>query len=189
MKNVILYLLCFISSVSVAQKKVLPFTGSVQAGLLEGEQGSALQFGFTGGLKLKTWTASLGTGLDYYGVRSIPLYAGLQKNLFNRTNTPFTFIQGGYHFQWASRPQMDVWRSWVPEGLEKKGGLYYSAGIGYQLPALNKAALFFAAGYSFKEYTEMSKYTICPVIGPCFEQADNTTYRFKRLSITTGLRF
>ena len=77
----LLFILC-LSSVSFAQQKRIAFEGAVQAGLLEGEKGSAVQFGAMAGIKKNTWTASVGSGLDYYGIRSIPLYANLQKNIF-----------------------------------------------------------------------------------------------------------
>ncbi|HEX8314375.1 MAG TPA: hypothetical protein VF609_05260 [Flavisolibacter sp.] len=188
-KYLLIVLFSTIMMIASAQQKGITFESSVQAGLLEGQQGSAFQFGFTAGIKQKTWSTAIGTGLDYYQVRSIPLYLNVQKRLFDRQQTPFAYVSGGYNFPWSSQPQIDIWRSWLPQEQEKKGGLYYGAGIGYQLPALKKAALFFAAGYSYKEYMEISKSKMCPFGGPCVEQVEKLTYRFRRLSVTTGLRF
>lgn len=187
-----LLLMVLISACTItisAQQKVPAFEGSVQAGLLEGEQGSAFQLGFTAGIRHKTWSTAVGTGLDYYQVRSVPLYLNVQKRLFDRQQTPFAYVSGGYNFAWSSQPQIDIWRSWLPPDFEKKGGIYYGGGIGYQLPALKKAALFFAAGYSYKEYREITKSRVCPFGGPCVETIEKMTYRFRRLSVTTGLRF
>lgn len=184
-----LFFLCLLGSlIADAQTKKLTLEGSMYAGLLEGQQGSAFQTGFTAGLRLKTWSAALGSGLDYYSVRSIPVYLQVQKNIFSKKQTPFVFVSGGHHFTWQPNEQnTDGW-GWGGE-TKTRGGLYYSAGLGYQLPVLKNEALFFTAGYSFKQYNQASSYTICPFVGPCYETAERFSYRLRRLSITTGLRF
>lgn len=189
MKRIFVVMLVLAATSVGAQRKGMPLEGSVQAGLLEGELGSAFQLNVSGGIKLNTWSAAIGSGLDYYGVRSIPLFLNVQKRLFNRQQTPFAYISGGHHFPWASKQEERVWGSWMPEPAERKGSLYYSGGIGYQLPALKRAALFFTAGYSFKEHREITKRLICPFLPPCFETVETVNYRFRRLSISTGLRF
>ncbi|MDB5207422.1 MAG: hypothetical protein JWR72_2497 [Flavisolibacter sp.] len=180
----LLFILIFYSTVAIAQKRSFPLEGNIQAGLLEGEKGSAFQLSMMGGLRYKTWTTSVGTGLDYYGIRSIPLYLNVQKRLFNRTQTPFLYLGSGYHFPWVNTDYKDSWRE-----TKTKGGLYYSGGIGYQLPAIKKAALFFAAGYSLKQYfEEVTSLSPC-LIAPCPEYKEKFKYRLRRLSVTTGLRF
>lgn len=192
MKRVFVALLMFVAAASFGQNKGLPLEGSVQAGLLEGEQGSAFQFGFTGGLKFKTWTTSIGSGLDYYGIRSVPLYLNVQKKLYNRQQSPFAYISGGYHFPWLANQHQVDWAPWWGGETKTSGGLYYGAGLGYQLPAFKNAALFFAAGFSYKQYVdEIATPTMCIGwrTGPCPESNEKFTYRLRRLSVTTGLRF
>jgi hypothetical protein len=184
MRAVLFVVLCFAVSVSFGQKKGWPLEGSIQAGLLEGQSGSAFQMGFTGGVKGKTWTTSLGTGLDYYGVRSIPLFLQVQKKFSTREKTPFAFAGGGYHFPWLESNNEDWWGS-----RKASGGLYYSAGIGYQLPVMKTAALFFTAGYSLKEYEEDFLRSGYCIGGNCPTYTENYTYKLRRLSMTTGLRF
>jgi hypothetical protein len=186
MKNRILILLCSLAVTAgcVAQEAKLSFEGRVQTGILEGQQGTAFQLGIFGGVKKRTWTASVGSGIDYYGVRSIPLYLELQKRLFNKTEAPFIYAGGGHHFAWLSDKYKDA-RS----NVEGKGGLYYQAGIGYQLPVMKKAALYFAAGYSYKEYTETITQTRFCVMWPCPQYEEKLSYRLRRLAISTGIRF
>jgi hypothetical protein len=186
-KNYFLLLVLALSfTTSFAQQKRFSFQGAAQVGLLEGEMGSAFQFGAMGGIKKNTWIASVGTGLDYYRVRSIPLYLNLQKNLFNKDNTPFVYLGAGYHFLWL--PEVFSEWSW-PSALKTKGGVYYHGGIGYQVPAFKKTSLFFATAFSGKEYHEEYLQTNPCLIGPCPQTAVKTSYHLRRLSVTTGLRF
>lgn len=173
---------------SFAQKKSLPFEGAVQVGILEGEQGGSLQFGAMAGVKLNKWVTSVGGGLDYYGVRSIPVYLNLQRNLYASGKTPFVFAGAGYHFPWLPKNTKETW-SWWGGDIQTDGGLYYHAGIGYQLPALKKAALFFAASISSKHYQEEISNPVFCVMEPCPEYKEKLAYRFRRLSMTMGLRF
>jgi hypothetical protein len=183
-----LALVCFLFSTAFAQKKPVSFAGAVQVGILEGEQGGSLQFGAMAGVKLKKWKTSIGSGLDYYGVRSIPLYLNVQHNILAADKTPFVFAGAGYHFPWAPTNTKDGFSSWS-SSVNTDGGLYYHAGIGYELPALKKAALFFAAGLSSKHYREEILIPVYCVMGPCPEYKEKVAYRFRRLSIAMGLRF
>ena len=188
MRILTLALGCFFFSITFAQKQPVSFTGAVQVGILEGEQGGSLQFGAMGGIKLNKWITSVGSGLDYYGVRSIPLYLNVQRNLFSTEKTPFVYAGAGYHFPWVPTNTKDDFSPWSTS-VNTDGGLYYSAGIGYQLPALKKAALFFTAGLSSKHYREEILRPVYCVMGPCPEYKEKVAYRFRRLSIAMGLRF
>jgi hypothetical protein len=185
-RHYLLVVFIFSFLVSFAQQKKFSFSGAVEAGLLEGEQGSAFQLGAMAGIRKNTWAFSLGSGLDYYSVRSIPVYLDVQKNIFNKAKTPFVYVSGGYHFLWLAET-FDDW-SWRHD-WEKKGGFYYKAGIGYQLPALKNSSLYFSAGYSEKEHSENYTSTFPCLIGPCPEYKETISNRLRRLSITTGLRF
>lgn len=185
-KTIVLLISTCFGTASFAQQKRLAFEGTVQAGLLEGEKGSAFQFGAMGGVKRGTWITSVGTGLDYYGIRSIPVYLNVQKNIFRNDKTPFVFLGGGYHFPWM--PKMyNEWPWWGAS--QTKGGLYYHAGIGYQVPALKKTSLFFAAGFSEKQYKEENSEVYPCLVAPCPEYKEKMAYRLRRLTVSTGLRF
>jgi len=183
-KNLFLLFFCFAAFGSFAQHKTLPFAGSVFAGATEGQQGGSLQLGATVGVKAKSWTTSVGTGLDYYGVRSIPLYLNVEKRIFDRQQTPFVYLNGGYHFPWLKNIKNSRWNT-----TNASGGIYYGAGIGYQVPASKQIALFFAAGYSFKQFREEITQRYECLIAPCPEYNEKINYGFRRLSLTTGLRF
>lgn len=180
---IIALLLCFYAA--TAQKKI-QYQTSIEAGLLEGQQGSAIQIHLSPGIKMNTWNVGMGVGLDYYDVRSIPVYLNLQKSVFSKDRSPFLYLKGGYHFPWVKNADND--RNWWQQ-KETMGGLYYNGGIGYQLPALKGGSLFFAAGYSYKFYAEETSQQVVCITQPCPEYKERFEYKLRRVSLTTGLRF
>lgn len=171
------------ASVGFAQKAKITFHPSVQAGLLEGERGGALQLQTVQSIGYKTWSFGLGAGLDYYHTRSIPLFADVRKALSKKEQRPFVYVDGGYHFPWLTTADKEALIT------EAKGGLYYDAGIGYEFPVMKKNRFFFSAGFGYKAYKGIHRYTICPFMGPCFVQTEVLDYQLRRLSIKTGLCF
>ncbi len=175
--------LTFFSMVQ-AQKKEVNFQSLVQVGLLEGEQGAALQLQTINGIQYKTWSAGIGVGLDYYHTRTIPLFLDVRKAFSGKEKSAFIYASGGYNFSWLSRNDKE-W--FVTDG---KGGLYYDAGIGYQLPVMKNSSLFFSVGYSVKKISTTNMdgiiIAIFPAPPPTYYQYN---YTLQRISIKTGLRF
>lgn len=177
-----LFFTCFYAS---AQNSGYKFQTIVQGGLLEGERGGAFQMQAINGFQFKTWFAGVGVGLDYYHVRSIPVFLNVRKAFKNSEKTPFLYVNGGYHFPWL-KEEDKMW------GItETSGGLYFDAGIGYQLPVMKKSSLFFSAGFSQKAYSQKGTdgvwIAIWPWPGP--PQTRLYEYNLRRLSIQTGIRF
>lgn len=186
MKTFVQVLLLFLSLQVAAQQKRIIFESSVQGGLLEGESGSAFQLGTINGIQYKKWSAGIGAGLDYYHTRSIPLYLAFRKTFGSGTKAPFLYANGGYHFPWLTTEDKSWWYS-----AESKGGLYFDAGIGYQLPVFKKnSALFFTAGFSQKNFThERTDGPVIAIYPPIPPSTRFYEYNMRRLSIQTGLRF
>jgi hypothetical protein len=169
---------------ATAQKKGLSYQGSVQGGLLEGEIGSAFQLSTINGVQYKTWSAGLGAGIDYYQTRSIPVFLSMRKAFGSGTKAPFVYANGGYHFPWLKQSD----KTWYT--LEADGGLYYDAGIGYQLPVFKKSALFFTAGFSQKNMRRKEHDGVWIAIWPAPPpQIRTIEQNLRRLSIQTGIRF
>lgn len=174
--------LLLLSMQASAQNKSFSFQSSVQVGLLEGEVGSAFQLQTVHGFRYKTWFGGLGAGLDYYHSRTIPLFLSFRKAFSSGVKTPFVYANGGYNFPWL-REQDESWYESTSDG-----GLYYDAGVGYQLPVLKNSALFFTLGYSQKNFSITQKdgwMGIWPMPSPTHV----FDYQLRRLSIQTGLRF
>jgi hypothetical protein len=183
-KFILIVIIILPSAIINGQKTKLNFYSAVQAGILEGEEGSSFQLQSINGIKYKTWATGIGVGLDYYHTRSIPLFLDIRKSIFNSSKSPFVYASGGYHFPWSTTKDKFGYAN-----LDSKAGIYYDAGIGYRLPVLKNNSLFFSAGYSLKRFSqEVSYYTYC-LTGNCPEYRQRFDYSFRRISIRTGLQF
>lgn len=149
--------------------------------VMEGQGGTSFGLQSVNGWKYKTFFAGIGVGIDGYKVRSIPVFADIRKNIFQKPNTPFVYLEGGVNFPWTS----DI-TDWYR--IEYKAGLFYEGGLGYLLP-VKGADLVFSAGYSFKGYKEERSYTVWCVDGDCPDRQENWTYQLRRISVRAGLRF
>ncbi len=179
------------STTGSAQKpgneKGVRFHSINQVGILAGSSDVNLQLQSINGIKYKAGFVGLGVGLDYYYARSIPVFLDLRKDIFNKTITPFIYVDGGYHFPWSSDKdeKLAFW------GNEKtKGGLYYEAGIGYSVPVLKKMKLIFSAGYSYKHLSETVNTMPWLSIWPAPKEAyQKNEYSLRRIAIKAGFSF
>ena len=131
--------------------------------------------------------AGAGLGMDFYRVRSVPLFLDLRYRLGKGKNKWYAYGDGGYHF--PADNESDVLYTGASEH-HFEGGLFYDAGIGYQLGLTKKDALFFSAGFSEKWMSE--DYVIipfCPGPGFCDPYEESAEYRFRRISVKIGWKF
>lgn len=171
------------AAMASAQKNKLTYQPLIQVGLLEGEGGSAFQLQTVQGVQLKTWSAGVGAGLDYYHTRSVPVFLDLRKAFPHKRQGAFVYADGGYNFPWLTTTDKQFFSG------ETKGGLFYDAGLGYEFPVSSSQRLFFSAGYSYKFQQQEFSNFYCPFIGPCYTDNSVMKYSLRRLSIKTGLRF
>lgn len=185
MSKFLLPVLMLLHLCSFAQKQTNSrpqFQSIFQLGLLEGQKGSAFQLHAVNGFRWKGWSAGVGVGLDYYGVRSVPLFLDLRKTILGKEQSPFIYLNGGFSFPWLKETD----ETWVQ--VSAKRGAFYEAGFGYQVP-LRRHALFFSAGYSVKTHKEEIKESFVCIWGPCPDITSSSDYTFRRLSIRAGFRF
>src|SRR5438045_270274 len=83
--------------------------GSInQLGMLRGETSSYFQFQTINGIHYKTWFAGLGAGMDFYRIKSIPVFIDLRKDILGRLYTPFVYADGGLNFSGLNNKH-DLW--------------------------------------------------------------------------------
>jgi hypothetical protein len=131
MKKTFLILLSVIAVISgitaqeiKKEKKI--FSSQISSGIVEGEQNTNFHVEILNGIRYKTWFGGIGTGLDYYYYRSIPVYLSGIKYLSPRNHS--FFIQGdvGTNFAW----QDEMFNSWNEVSHEFKPGLYWNGNFG-----------------------------------------------------------
>lgn len=182
----------------MAQKaiiKKLPSYLMPQVAFLNGDNGVGAQIHLSGGLIKNNWHFGLGTAIDYYQLRTIPLYTDLQYH-FGKGKKGFAYANLGYNFPWTENKNDRIYiMPPVANSSRFSGGLYTDLGIGYQIKIGKKNILALSAGYSVKEireqYEELSIWSWPrPVIQP--GQTDPNTrqldYTFTRVSFKVGYR-
>ena len=178
------YIFILVATVAVAQQTKtgkLKFQSLVQLGFVEGNAGNAFQLQAINSFDFNCFSAGIGVGLDYYGTRSVPLFIDLRKNILRKPQTPFIYLDAGMHFPWNDqRDEGQIVRS--------RAGLFYEAGIGYNVP-VKTHAITFSAGYSYKAFKEEIKSPVWCVTGRCANDVQKLSYQFRRISIKAGFRF
>jgi hypothetical protein len=182
---VIIALLFFVLNIQAQKKSELKFSSINQLGFLKGSSDQALQIQTVNGVAYKTWFAGAGAGLDDYNFKTFTIFADLRKNILNKSQTPFVYVDMGTSIP-SEKQEEDLWQT-----TTYKSGLYFDAGVGYTIPIKGSWSFNFSAGYSQKylHETRQAKGIVIdyPVGGG--PQAEYYDYTFKRLSIKMALRF
>lgn len=189
MKRKIIYLvvigisICSFSTVNAQQK--FKFSSQNYIGIVEGESGTALQLQTINGFRYKTWFTGIGTGIDYYFQRSIPLFVSLAKSL-PAGKLPFYFDGAvGVNFPWVRN---NLYYFENPGAYSPS--LYWSGGVGYKLKVKNKdQGVLLNFGYSYKHLINETEYTVQCLVPPCDTYTEKYDYRLKRLSLKIGWLF
>ncbi|MGN6400639.1 MAG: hypothetical protein ACTHMD_09305 [Flavisolibacter sp.] len=178
-------LLFFALSMQAQKKSEFKFSSINQVGFLKGSSDQAMQIQTVNGVSFKTWFAGVGVGLDDYNFKTFTIFAELRKNISDKPQTPFVYVDLGTSIP-AKKQEEDLWQTIV-----YKNGLYFDAGVGYQIPIKGNLSFNFSAGYSQKylHETRTAKGIVIdfPVGGG--PQAEYYDYTFKRLSIKMALCF
>ena len=158
------------------------FNSIASIGMLEGEAGTTFQLQAIQGVRMGKWFAGVGVGLDYYHIRSIPLFLDIRREFFNKKNAPFIYADGGIHFPWARDIDKPSY-----EKAEFANGFYYDVGLGFRI-GNRKRGFLISGGYSYKFLKESRIRQICGFAGCFDEAAEWYRYKLNRLSIKMGVQ-
>lgn len=151
MRLLILVLCTIIGCIANAQKKV-QYTGGVEGGLLMGSNPASGYIFTTQGLAYKQYTLSAGSGIDFYSLRSIPLFIDVKRRFGNRAVQPFVQAAAGYNF--TSNKSTHAKMIYIYNGVGNfKPGLFAKGGGGLLFRAQKKLKIAVSAGYSYKTAT------------------------------------
>ena len=188
---VLLCVLIMMAGISSAQQKnsAVPwqFHSINNLGLLEGETGSAFQIQSVNGVQYKSWFAGIGLGLDFYRLRTIPLFADIRKEFGKSSNKLFVYSDFGINFSWVTDQQ----KTGYVEDDKFSNGFYTDLGLGYKIAVGKNNDLLLSLGYTFKKIIETynspyyfnTQYPEPPV------QSEKIDYSLNRLSIKIGWEF
>lgn len=167
-----------ISTACFAQEKSkIRFRSINQVGTLTGESSTEFQMQTINGINYQTISAGVGVGLDYYYEQTIPVFIDLRKKFFDKSG-PFIFADAGF--------SVPVKNSFDEFEMDRKGGLYYVLGLGYEFPIDKKVFAVFDFGYSYKRFSKVIDSE--PWRSSTHEFA-TYDYSLNRISVKAGLRF
>lgn len=189
MKKLFILSILFLSGVQEisAQKKEKQscncgFQSTLNVGVMEGQTGGDFILQTVNGFQYKGWFAGIGTGIDYYRYRSIPLFLDIRKNILKKNHTPFIYADAGINFPWKKDDEMYFWESSLSSGF------YYDAGIGMNFSIRKNHGFSFSAGYSYKFVKETATWPMQCLMPPCPQFKQTRSYDLNRLSMKIGFR-
>ncbi len=179
----VLFLLSPALSQSQKQPAKVSFASVNQVGLLVGGRESAT-IQTINGVRLNKWQAGIGTGIDFYGQRSVPLFLDIRHHFKASGNKPFVYADAGVNFQWLNHIQDEI------QGFpDAKPGLFYEGGVGYYLPVKQQWDLLFSIGYSYKRIKDnVISNRFVPVRSIPRETREERTSEFRRWVIKFGFK-
>lgn len=163
-----------------------------QVALLNGDHSASGQVQFAGGVEKHNWAFGIGTAIDYYKVRTVPVFAD-GRFFWGKKRSFFSYANLGANLAWALESQYRNY--WLPGGTSQKSsfsnGLYTDLGIGYALSGIRSKGVIISVGYSIKTLTEtyyQFVYRDFPPYGG--ENSEHRlTYQFNRISLKLGYSF
>jgi hypothetical protein len=181
-----------LTGIGVNAQKKISFSSQTFAGTVTGEYQTELQLQTINGIKINKWFGGIGTGIDWYYLRSIPVFVSANRDLLQKgKKTLLLSADAGINFPWEEQ----YYYSFDYNGSNKQyPGLYWAAGLGYRF-GVGKAdnALLLNFGYSYKQQKEkvsnISNIIVLCFNPPCTPNVESFDYRLKRLSVRIGWSF
>jgi hypothetical protein len=162
------------------------FRSDNYVGIVAGELGNYGQVQTVNGLYKGPWFVGIGTGLDYYRFRTVPLYLSVNRDLFGSKESSGFFISlnGGTTLPWFSGYPM-------PYGIQSRTfspGFWGNGGFGYRQKLSEKTdkAFLFSISYGMKKLSEKQK-SLPPLCFGCMygpEQQTTQTYEYDYVNRT-----
>ena len=186
MKMLVLVVLLFLTNLADAQQKV-KFHSQNYIGALGGEFDAAFQFNTINGIQYGLNFIGIGTGIDYYYIRTVPMFLSLGRYLNERKRSLFLTLDGGTNFVW-DKSTANRFNFFRDDG-DFTPSLYYGAHAGYKLGINKKGSVLMSIGYSAKKIKEKLSTTGPCFFPPCPESDQKINYKFNRFTFRLGWMF
>jgi hypothetical protein len=193
MKNLlILFISCFFMVTAGAQAKPPVSTHYFypEIGLLNGDHSASAQVKLTGGIQKNRWMFGLGTAIDYYKIRTVPVFADV-RYAFGKKANYFSYANFGADFVWPLETQYS--QRYIM-GLYTENtfnsGIYADLGVGYAFKGDKKQGLVISIGYSLKTLSSAYSEVVYKEFPPYgIEYRDRRSdYTLNRLVLRMGVR-
>ncbi|MFY7840244.1 MAG: hypothetical protein ACOVP7_08200 [Lacibacter sp.] len=177
--------LCVYAQVNQQKQKAMPlkFETIVQTGLLVGDNAESATLQAIAGVRHKKLYAGVGTGLDFYLQRSVPLFADVRYDFSAKRKTFFLYGDAGVNFSWVKNQNGQ-------NVTEQPASLYTDAGVGLKITTKKQDAFMLSVGYSHKHLQQTTKgisWQTWPI--QTTETLFYYDYRYNRIAIKFGFVF
>jgi hypothetical protein len=176
--------------VSAQRKEKTVFDVVPSVGFINGSGAVSGLVDITAMIRKSDWAFGLGSGIDYYRVRTVPVYLAARRYLKNAP--AFFYGSAGYTIAAPLETQyLHPGTYWMNSGRSSfSNGLNGDAGIGYSFAPKKKHGLEIALGYSVKtlneSYTEYIFRDFPPYTRELTEHSFH--YTFSRAVVRIALR-
>ncbi len=189
MKNTWLLFLLLTVTVELPAQHKIRFSTQNMVGLLVGGSDNAPQIQTINGLAYRNWFTGVGTGIDWYYQRSIPLFLSANRFFNTHPHRPVFLASGaGVNFPWG-KPDLYYTNGWGYD-TRFEPGFFWTAGLGYKF-AVGKQNdnLLIQLGYNNKSHTQKTTTVYPCFMPPCPESTETYKYKFNALSLKFGWGF
>lgn len=174
-----------------AQQKMKPVFNVVpSAGFINGSGSVSGLFDITALVRKNDWAFGIGSGIDYYRIRTVPVSLAARRYLGGAP--AFLYGSAGYTIAAPLETQyLHTGAFWMNNSRSSfSNGVNAEAGIGYSLAPKRKHGLELAIGYSVKTLNESYTEYIFRDFPPyTLEPADHSFhYTFSRAVVRIGIR-
>jgi hypothetical protein len=161
------------------------FNSINEVGLLQGESHAAASLLSVNGFRYGNFFGGVGTGIDYYRYRSIPLFGECRQYFGKSPNQFYIYGNAGINYVWEERTTS------LYGGKETyHPGFFGGAGIGYKAGLKNGMGIVLSAGYTYKKIIDVQQeISLCPFMGPCTLSPETYRYNLNRLIFQLGWLF
>jgi hypothetical protein len=187
MRLLLTLVLLIMINVAPAQQKI-KFHSQNYIGAIGGDLDAAFQFNTINGIQRGLYFGGIGTGLDFYYIRTVPLFLSVSRYLNLNQNSPYLTLDGGTSFAWDNSTA-NRYNFYSNDG-DFTPSLYYGAHAGYRMGINKKSgSVLMSLGYSAKKLKE-TVVTSSPCIWPpCPTSSQEIDYRLNRFSFRLGWMF
>ena len=164
-----------------------------QIGLLNGDHAVSAQVMMVAGKMKKNTGIGIGAAIDYYKIRTVPVFIDLRKNFSLAGRPLFAYLNLGYNI--ASPLSSDYQQagySWFNKYNDRfASGFYSDMGFGYLFSDKSHKTFFISIGYTMKTITEKydeRSYNDFPPYNQYYDAERKFQYLFNRLVLKIGAR-
>lgn len=188
MRYTLLLIIGFVFTYGLQAQNKPRFSTQNSVGLLVGGADNALQLQTVNGVAYNNWYTGIGTGIDWYYQRSIPVFLSVNRFFTTSPRRQVFLTSGaGVNYAWG---EPDYFTNGWGYDTKFRPGFYWTAGFGYKIGiGKQKDNLLIQLGYVNKAHTQDLSYVLPCLVEPCPVSKEVYKYSLNALSLRLGWGF